>query len=180
MTLEKPKKVWKVNFVFAGDEERENELKNLSDDQVLCEAKKLNYSDELIKIYETERAYLAPQMATKADDRGVRLSKTILQRDIPPEQAVKLFVDGKTDLLPDFISRKKGRKFAAHLTLDRVTGKIGFEFAAPKKKAAKKKAASSDGDDGAEKKTKKKAKKKAKKASAKKRTVKKKSAKQDD
>ena len=184
VTLEKPKKVWKVNFVFAGDEERENELKNLSDDQVLCEAKKLDDSEELIKIYETESAYLAPQMATKADDRGVRLSKTILQREIEPDQAVKLFVDGKTDLLPNFISRKKGRPFAAHLTLDRVTGKIGFEFAPPKKKAAKKKAARTDDatDNSANEKPRKKkkaAKKKAKKASSKKKTVKKKSPKAD-
>ena len=47
-------------------------------------------------------------------------------------------MEGKTDLLPDFVSKKKNRKFAAHL-LDRETGKIGFEFAPQKKKAAKKK-----------------------------------------
>ncbi len=61
--------------------------------------------------------------------------------------------------MPGFLS-KKGRKFAAHLTIDRDKGKLGFEFAprknakksaegdeaetavkAPKKKAAKKKKA---------------------------------------
>jgi DNA topoisomerase-3 len=52
-----------------------------------------------------------------------------------------LITNGKTDLLPKFIS-KKGRPFSAHLKLEK--GKVGFEFAerAPKaKKAPTKKAA---------------------------------------
>ena len=126
-------------------------------------------------------------MATKKDERGVRLSKTILQQDITSEQAVKLFADGKTDLLTDFVSKKKGRKFAAHLTLDRLTGKIGFEFAVKKKAAKKvaKKTTESDSDDlssddsqADEQVTKKKAaKKKAKKKATKKKSSKKKIAK---
>lgn len=187
LILEKPKKAWKVNFVFEGDAEREDELKNLSDDQILCEVPKAADSDELIKVYETDRAFLAPDLATDADDRGVRVSKTILQKDIPTEQAVKLFMEGKTDLMPDFVSKKKGRKFAAHLTLDKESGKIGFEFAPAKKKkkAAKKKAADSDETDSTidESDTKAPAKKKkaaAKKKPAKKRTAKKKSKSADD
>ncbi|MDA7499746.1 hypothetical protein N8484_01605 [Akkermansiaceae bacterium] len=52
-----------------------------------------------------------------------------------------MLVSGKTDLLPGFISKKTRRAFAAHLTLDPDTAKIGFEFAPRKtaKKAAKKK-----------------------------------------
>ena len=72
-------------------------------------------------------------MANKVDERGVRISKTILSKEIPTEQGIKLFVEGKTDLMPGFLS-KKGRKFSAHLTLDRATGKLGFEFA-PRKSA---------------------------------------------
>lgn len=136
LTLEKEKKTWKVNFIFEGDEERESELDNLTDDQLLCEAPIADDSDQLIKVYETERAYLAPEMAKDKDERGVRISKTILQKEIPQDQARKLFVEGKTDLMPGFISKKR-RPFAAHLTLDRATGKLGFEFAPrkPKKKA---------------------------------------------
>ena len=180
LVLEKPKKVWKVNFVFEGDSEREEELKSLTDEQVLCEAPILKDSDELIKVYEIERAYLAPKMATKKDERGVRLSKMILQKEIPSDQAIKLFVEGKTDLMPDFVSKKKGRKFAAHLTLDKETGKIGFEFAPPKKKAAKKKAAKGDeetNDTTEDAETKKPAKKKKKAAAKKKKPAKKKTAK---
>ena len=137
---------------------------------MICEAKLLDDSEEMVKVYSTERAYLAPKMATSADERGVRISKMILQREIPQDQAIKLFVEGKTELMPGFIS-KKGRKFAAHLTLDRATGKLGFEFA-ERKSAKKKKADGDDGDDGDDKAPA----VKKKKPAAKKKSVKKKSA----
>jgi DNA topoisomerase-3 len=71
------------------------------------------------------------------------VSKVILQREIPKEQIQKLITNGKTDLLPKFIS-KKGRAFSAHLKLE--NGKVGFEFApkAAKKPRAPKKSAVSD------------------------------------
>jgi DNA topoisomerase III len=146
LELEKPKKAWKVKFVFEGDSEREDELKNLSDDQLLCECPVSDGATKLVKVYETEKAYIAPGMALAKDERGVRLSKMILQKEIDSQQAFKLFMEGKTDLLPDFVSKKKNRKFAAHLTLDRETGKIGFEFAPQKKKAVKKKTSTKDAD----------------------------------
>ena len=67
------------------------------------------------------------------------MGKLICQRTIPAEQALKLFRDGKTDLLPRFIS-KKGRPFAASLKLEE--GKVVFEFAPREKKVPAKKAAS--------------------------------------
>ena len=54
-----------------------------------------------------------------------RMGRTILQRQIPREQVVKIAETGKTDLLPGFVS-KKGRKFSAYLVLDGK--KVGFEF----------------------------------------------------
>ena len=118
------------------------------------------------------RDSLAPDMATKVDERGVRISKTILKREIPTDQGIKLFVEGKTDLMPGFLS-KKGRKFAAHLTIDREKGKLGFEFA-PRKTKKKTEGDDSDAKATKKKKTKKKA---AKKKAAKKKTTKKKAAK---
>ena len=163
--VEDKKKGWTPTFVFEGDDRREEELKNLSDEMIICEAPILDGSETMIKIYENEKAYLAPDMAKKADERGVRISKTILKKEIPTDQAIKLFVEGKTDLMPGFLS-KKGRKFAAHLTLDRVKGKLGFEFA-PRKNAKK-----DEEGEGDEKTAKKKAKKKAaKKKAAKKKTT---------
>jgi len=66
-----------------------------------------------------------------------RMGKNICQRDIPPEQVIKIAETGKTDLLPRFIS-KKGKPFSAYLKLE--NGKVGFEFE-PRKPAAKKTAA---------------------------------------
>ena len=176
LTLAKEKKTWKVGFKFEGDDRREEELKNLTEEMIICQAKQSDDSDVMIPIYENENAFLAPDMATKVDERGVRISKTILKREIPTDQGIKLFVEGKTDLMPGFLS-KKGRKFAAHLTIDREKGKLGFEFA-PRKSKKK-----TEGDDSDAKATKKKAKKKAtkkkatKKKAAKKKTTKKKAAK---
>jgi DNA topoisomerase III len=66
------------------------------------------------------------------------MGKTICQRAIPPDQALKIFRDGKSDLLPRFIS-KKGKPFAAYLKLEGT--KVGFEFEPrEKKKPAPKKA----------------------------------------
>ena len=60
------------------------------------------------------------------------VSKTILGREIPKEQAQKLLTTGKTDLLEGFIS-KRGRPFSAYLKLE--DGKVGFEF--PEKTASR-------------------------------------------
>ncbi|MFT5300533.1 MAG: DNA topoisomerase-3 [Mariniblastus sp.] len=176
LTIAKEKKTWKVSFVFEGDDRREEELKSLTDEMIICEAKLKDNSDELIPIYETENAFLAPAMALKADDRGVRISKTILKREIPTDQAIKLFAEGKTDLMPGFLS-KKGRKFAAHLTIDREKGKLGFEFA-PRKNAKKTEDAGTEEGDGKVKTVKKSTKKKTtKKKAVKKKTTKKKATK---
>jgi len=45
------------------------------------------------------------------------VSKMILGREIPKEQAQKLLSTGKTDLLEGFIS-KRGRPFSAYLKLE--------------------------------------------------------------
>ncbi|HEX8372256.1 MAG TPA: topoisomerase C-terminal repeat-containing protein, partial [Chthoniobacterales bacterium] len=61
----------------------------------------------------------------------IRMGKSICQKAIPAEQALKIFRDGKSDLLPRFIS-KKGKPFAAYLKLE--GDKVGFEFEPRQKK----------------------------------------------
>jgi len=77
------------------------------------------------KIFETETSYICER--SQADPRPCKfkLSKTILGREIPKEQAQKLLTTGKTDLLDGFIS-KRGRPFSAYLKLE--DAKVGFEF----------------------------------------------------
>ena len=128
---------WKPEFIFEGDEEREQESKNLSDDQLLTEAT-LDDGTK-VKVYETDRAYICPEMASDKQKGGTRISKEILKKELPREQIIKLFVEGKTEVINGFIS-KKGRPFNAHLLLDKSTGKLGWEFPPrAKKKAASKK-----------------------------------------
>ena len=132
---------FKVTFKFEGDDEKAKELDNLSDDQVICEVTD-PATGKPAKIYETDLAYLAPDLAKKKNEFGIRISKTLLEKDIERDQAIKMFTEGKTDLLTDFVSKKKGnRKFSAFLKLNLETGKIDWEFPPRAKKAAKKKAA---------------------------------------
>ena len=77
------------------------------------------------KIFETENSYICERSQADRRPCKFKLSKTILGREIPKEQAQKLVMVGKTDLLDGFIS-KRGRPFSAYLKLE--DGKIGFEF----------------------------------------------------
>lgn len=76
-------------------------------------------------VYETDTAYISVEKDGTPDGK-FRMSKTILQRKIPSEQATKLLETGKTDLLSGFIS-KKGRPFSAFLVLDGSNVKFEFE-----------------------------------------------------
>lgn len=98
-------------------------------------------------MYDTATNYLCSNATGSEKTCTFRMGKSILQRDIPREQVVKLLESGKTDLIPRFIS-KKGRPFSAYLKLEK--GKVGFEFEprkpkepkkAPAKKSASKQAA---------------------------------------
>lgn len=126
---------WKTNFVFDGDEPES--AADLTDEQII---KQLTLKDGSTgTLYATDKAYHLPDLKTKDSPDGFRLGKTILQKELQPEEVEKLFTEGKTPLLDGFISRRTKRPFKAHLTLDFELGKIGFEFAPrPAKKAAKK------------------------------------------
>ncbi len=86
-------------------------------------------------LYETENAFLC--VPAKEGAKPIRMGKSICQRAIPPEQAVKIFRDGKSDLLPRFIS-KKGKPFSAYLKLEGAKVTFEFEPRKPKAPAAKK------------------------------------------
>jgi len=77
------------------------------------------------KIFETENSYVCERSQADRKPCKFKLSKTILGREIPVEQAKRLLTTGKTDLLDAFIS-KRGRPFSAYLKLE--AGKVGFQF----------------------------------------------------
>jgi DNA topoisomerase-3 len=92
-------------------------------------------------------AYVCEHSVAKPKTCDFRSGRIILQQEILPEQMAKLLNDGKTDLLPGFISQRTRRPFKAFLVKGK-DGKISFEFEERKAKApAKGKAAAAD--DGA-------------------------------
>lgn len=98
-------------------------------------------------VYEMGLAYVCEQTVAKPKACDFRSGRIILQQEILPEQMAKLLNDGKTDLLPGFISQRTRRPFKAFLVKGK-DGKISFEFEERKAKApAKGKAAAKD--DGA-------------------------------
>lgn len=121
---------WKQKFDFGNDDAAAGGAP-----ADLSQAKSLGETQNGV-VYETGPAYLC--VPSKPGEKPIRMGKSICQRAIPPEQALKIFRDGRSDLLPRFIS-KKGRPFAACLKLE--DGKIIFEFEPRKEKPAKKKPA---------------------------------------
>jgi DNA topoisomerase-3 len=76
------------------------------------------------QVYDIGTAYVCENLSKQTCT--FKLGKTILQREIPPDQVKKMLHEGKSDLLKRFIS-KKGRPFDAILKLEK--GKIAWEFA---------------------------------------------------
>jgi len=119
----------KPEFDF-GDAKDNEEPVDFSDREPLAECTVCGKG----KVYEHGTNYVCENTTGPNPTCKFRMGRTILQRDIPVEQMRKILADGKTDLLPRFIS-KKGRPFNAFLKLE--NGKVGFEFE-QRKPAAKK------------------------------------------
>jgi len=127
---------FKTSFLFEGDDDKAPEL---SEEMLIGSVKTSDGKEH--KVFATEKAYHVPDMVTKKDPHGIRIGRSILQREIPEDQALKLLSEGKTDLLTGFVSNRTRRKFDAFLTFDLATAKISFDFPPrPVKKVAKKKA----------------------------------------
>jgi DNA topoisomerase-3 len=91
-------------------------------------------------------AYVCEHSVAKPKTCDFRSGRIILQQEILPEQMAKLLNEGKTDLLPGFVSQRTRRPFKAFLARGK-DGKISFEFEERKAKpAAKGKAAANAGD----------------------------------
>jgi DNA topoisomerase III len=104
-------------------------------------------------VYEMGLAYVCEHTVAKPKTCDFRSGRIILQQEILPEQMAKLLNEGKTDLLPGFVSQRTRRPFKAFLVRGK-DGKTSFEFEERKAKApAKGKAAAAvaaDADEGGE------------------------------
>ncbi|WP_423709513.1 DNA topoisomerase III [Undibacterium sp. WLX3042] len=85
-------------------------------------------------VFEMGLAYVCEKTVAKPKACDFRSGRIILQQEILPEQMSKLLIDGKTDLLPGFISQRTRRPFKAFLVRAK-DGKVSFEFEERKAKA---------------------------------------------
>ena len=100
-------------------------------------------------VYEMGLAYVCEKTMAKPKACDFRSGRIILQQEILPEQMIKLLNDGKTDLLPGFVSQRTRRPFKAFLSRGK-DGKISFEFEERKAKAPAKGKAAADGEEAAD------------------------------
>ncbi|MDP3671554.1 MAG: DNA topoisomerase III, partial [Telluria sp.] len=138
---------FKLEFDFGqNDEEGENgEGVDFTGQSALGPCPKCNGN-----VYEMGLAYVCEHSVAKPKTCDFRSGRIILQQEILPEQMVKLLNEGKTDLLPGFVSQRTRRPFKAFLVKGK-DGKISFEFEERKAKApAKGKAAAAPAEGEAE------------------------------
>lgn len=79
------------------------------------------------KVFESETQYLCENSQAEKKPCRFKSGKVILDQAVERGQMTKLLAEGKTDLLPGFVSSKTGRAFAAWLVKD-DDGKVSFEF----------------------------------------------------
>nr|WP_315399144.1 DNA topoisomerase III [uncultured Duganella sp.] len=100
-------------------------------------------------VYEMGLAYVCENSVAKPKTCDFRSGRIILQQEILPEQMAKLINEGKTDLLPGFVSQRTRRPFKAFLVKGK-DNKISFEFEERKAKAPAKGKAAPVADEGAD------------------------------
>ncbi len=79
------------------------------------------------RIFERDSQYLCEKSQAEQKPCRFKAGTVILEQPLERSQMTKLLAEGKTDLLPNFVSSKSGRPFTAWLALD-DDGKVTFEF----------------------------------------------------
>ncbi len=79
------------------------------------------------RVFEWNSQYVCEKFQAEKKPCRFKAGKVILEQPLERAQMAKLLAEGKTDLLPNFVSSKSGRSFAAWLTTDDA-GKVTFEF----------------------------------------------------
>jgi DNA topoisomerase-3 len=124
---------YKVNFVFQNNEEQEAEEKeSIKDAPVIASCPVCGK-----EVKQTESAFICTSHKKVSDDGdcSFRISRKLLDKEIPLEEFLKLVNEKKTGLIKGFVSRRTKRPFDANLIL-KDNGGIGFEFPPRKKKSA--------------------------------------------
>ncbi len=88
------------------------------------------------KVFSTPMAFMS-ESALDGEDKGLKISRIILSKEITEENIRQLLSKGRTELIEGFISKKR-RPFDAYLVLSK-SGKVTFEFPPRKSKQKNKK-----------------------------------------
>ena len=119
---------WKVTFDFKKDDEGDGTQPEWVNPEPVCKCRLCDAG----QIFEAADTFQCDQRAAKKC--SVRIGKTILRKNLTRSDIAAMMKDGKTALLPGFVSARTGRSFKAFLVL-KEDGKVGFEFAAREPKA---------------------------------------------
>jgi DNA topoisomerase-3 len=127
-------KNYKLEFDFgqSNDDDENAEAVDFSGQTVLGACPKCGSG-----VYEMGLAYVCEKTVARPKACDFRSGRIILQQEILPEQMAKLLNDGRTDLLPGFVSQRTRRPFKAFLVRGK-DGKVSFEFEPRKPKAGAK------------------------------------------
>ncbi|AGS06765.1 DNA topoisomerase III [Candidatus Profftella armatura] len=115
------------NYKLEFDFEKNNNINN----NYLFDFKKKNILGKCPicngNVYEIGLIYSCENFFKKLKKCNFRSNRIILEKEILPDQIIKLLNKNKTDLLTGFISQRTKRSFKAFLVKDK-NGKISFEF----------------------------------------------------
>ncbi len=117
------------DFGQSQDEDENGEPLDFSDKKPLGACPKCGSG-----VHELGLAYVCEKTVARPKACDFRSGRIILQQEILPEQMVKLLKEGRTDLLPGFVSQRTRRPFKAYLARSK-DGKVVFEFEERKAKA---------------------------------------------
>ena len=119
----------KVEFIFATPTSEE-------DIEAVKEGEVLGLSPiDRTRVYATPLAYMSESALDGDRKKGLKISRTILSRELSATHVRQLLEQGRTELISGFISKKK-KPFDAYLLLAK-NGTLTFEFPPRKEKGPK-------------------------------------------
>lgn len=81
-----------------------------------------------LELFYNEKQWTVPEFDCAGKKKGFSMARCILGKEIPEEQLLKVLAEGKSDLIPGFVSQRTNKPFDAFLALDVKKGGVSFEF----------------------------------------------------
>ncbi|MBQ3240663.1 MAG: DNA topoisomerase 3 [Akkermansia sp.] len=122
------KSSWKAEFYFENDRPAAGNTESDTAAGAPISIGSMLVKDQgELEVLETEKQWSIPEFS-RSSGKGFSMSRTILGKDITREQLAQVLAEGKSELIPGFVSQRTHRAFDAFLVLDAAKGNVGFEF----------------------------------------------------